>query len=195
MDEFENIINEMTDDSDKIETKSGKNKRSEIFEYGYHFDSKEELDFYEWIIEAQKFGFIDSFTYQPKSFCLFDGIKNNKNKYIVRPHIYTADFKINLNDSWIDFRNKNKIKIFDKFDEKSIFIDIKGTWSRFSDGRDFQINFKWMLDKFNIYVWKIIPIKFFEKLWLPEKCILTRKTKKVSVKYSNMKTFEHKFKN
>lgn len=190
MDTFTKIIDDLSKNDDAI-WKSGKNSRSDIYEYGYHFDSKEELDVYEWIDEAKRIGFVENFIYQPPSFTLFDGRKNDKNKFIVRPHIYTADFKLIMTDKWLNFRKNNKIKIFDKFDEKEIYIDVKGTWSRFSDGRDFQINFKWMLDKFNIYVWKVIPIKFFEKTWLPEKCVVTRKTKKISSKYKNLKTFEH----
>ena len=173
----------------------GKNSRSDVIAYEYNFDSKEELDVFEWILEAKELGFIDEYEYQPKSFELFEGVKNLKGKYIVRPHIYTADFKVIFNDKWIDFRKNNKFKIFDKFDEKVVYIDVKGAWSKYDDGRSFIINFKWTLAKFGIHVWKIIPLKFFEKTWLPKKCVLTRKTHKISAKYKNMLTFEnHNFK-
>lgn len=193
-DAFDDIVEDMVGCMEKSGDflSKGKNSRSMISAYGYRFDSKEELDIYEWILEAKELGFIDEYEYQPKSFELYEGLKNEKGKYVVRPHIYTADFKLTFSDKWIDFRKRNKIKIFDKLDEKNVFIDVKGTWSKFDDGRSFQINFKWTLSKFGIYVWKIVPIKFFEKTWLPKKCVLTRKTHKVSAKYSKLLTFDNK---
>lgn len=195
-DDFDSIINDMEQDmksagEDKVLLK-GKNSRSDIVSYGYKFDSKEELDVFEWILEAKEYGFIDEYEYQPKSFTLFDGIKNQKGKYVVRPHVYTADFKIVFSDKWVEFRKNNKIRIFDKFDEKTVYIDVKGSWSKYDDGRSFVINFKWTLSKFGIYVWKIIPLKLFEKTWLPKRCVFTRKTHKVSAKYSKLLTFENK---
>lgn len=190
---FDSIIDEMSEnlESSKIVLK-GKNNRSDIIGYGYRFDSKEELDVFEWILEAKKFGFVEEYEYQPKSFELFSGFKNEKGKFIVRPHVYTADFKVKFTNEWVEFRKLNKIKIFDKIDEINVYMDIKGSWSIYDDGRSFQINSKWVLDKFGIYVWKVIPIKLFEKTWLPENCILTRKTKKISAKYSKFKTFNNK---
>lgn len=194
--DFDKLVDDMDEDmktgnGEKILSK-GKNARSEIVAYGYRFDSKEELDVFEWILEAKELGFIDDYEYQPKSFELFEGVKNAKGKYIVRPHVYTADFRISFNDKWVDFRKTNKLKIFDKFDEKNVYIDVKGSWSKYDDGRSFAINFKWTLSKFGIHVWKIVPLKFFEKTWLPKKCVLTRKTHKVSAKYSKLLTFENK---
>jgi hypothetical protein len=196
VDEFDNLVNDMGEDLKSVDCEKilskGKNARSEIIAYGYRFDSKEELDVFEWILEAKELGFIDEYEYQPKSFELFGGVKNQRGKYIVRPHVYTADFKILFNDKWIEFRKENKLKVFDKFDEKTVYIDVKGSWSKYDDGRSFAINFKWTLSKFGIHVWKIVPLKFFEKTWLPKKCVLTRKTHKVSAKYSKLLTFENK---
>ena len=56
--------------------------------------------------------------------------------------------------------------------------------------REFSINQKWMLSKFGIYVYKIEIPKFFNLAWLPESLILTRKTKKISKRYSGIKTFK-----
>lgn len=174
--------------------KKGKNDRSDVVAYGYRFDSKEELDVYEWLLEAQSLGFIEDIEYQPKSFELFEGYKNAKGKYMIRPHVYTADFHFKFTDDWIRFRKANKLKIFDKFDEKDIYIDVKGSWSIYDDGRSHQINTKWMFSKYGIYVWKIVPIKLFEKTWLPKNCVFTRKTKKISAKYAKFKTFDcHNF--
>ena len=190
---FDDIIDEMSDKIDpKVVLSKGKNSRSEIIAYGIRFDSKEELDVFEWILEAKKMGFIEEYEYQPKNFVLYEGLKNEKGKFIVRPHVYTADFRLKFTDKWAEFRKLNKIKLFDKLDEKNIYIDVKGSWSIYDDGRSFQINHKWVLSKYGIYVWKIIPIKLFEKTWLPKNCVLTRKTKKISSKYSKFKTFDNK---
>ena len=161
---FDDIIDEMSGKFDqKVILSKGKNNRSDIIAYGYRFDSKEELDVFEWILEAKEIGFVDEYEYQPKSFELYEGLKNERGKFVVRPHVYTADFRLTFTDKWIEFRKMNKIKVFDKLDEKNIYIDVKGSWSLYDDGRSFQINHKWTLSKYGIYVWKIIPIKFFEK--------------------------------
>lgn len=173
--------------------KHGKNSKSEIVEYGINFDSKEELDFYEWILEAKKFGFIESFEYQPPSFILFDGIKNDKNKLIIRPHIYTADFKIKFTNKWSEFAKLHKLKAFSKLfpNDFTVYCDVKGGFSLHGGSREFSINQKWMLSKFSIYVYKIEIPKFFNLAWLPESLILTRKTKKISKRYSGIKTFKN----
>ena len=194
--DFDSVIGELCEKSlESGMTTRGKNRRSDVIAYGILFDSKEELDVYEWIREAQELGFIDDFKYQPDSFELFEGLKNEKGKYIVRPHVYTADFWLSFTKRWIDFRKANKLKIFDKVDETHVYIDVKGFHSIYDDGRSFQINSKWVLSKFGIYIWKIVPHKLFEKTWLPKKCVLTRKTKKLSLKYAKFKVFEeHGFK-
>ena len=193
-DDFDGFVDDMSQTlaSAPAAVVKGKNSRSEIAAYGYRFDSKEELDVFEWIQEAEDRGFVKDFEYQPKSFELFEGSKNRKGKYVVRPHVYTADFRISFTEQWLLFRKNNHLKVFDKFDEREVYIDVKGTWSRFSDGRDFAVNMKWVLSKYGIYVWKIVPLKFFEKTWLPKMCVLTRKTHKVSAKYSKLLTFENK---
>ena len=194
MDDFDIELNKMVDLADKIpETilKMGKNARSNIVVDGYNFDSNEELDFYYWVLEAKDYGFIDDFIYQPPSFVLYPGYKNEKGKFIIREHIYTADFKIQFSDKWIQFRKDNNIKVFDKFDEKTTFIDVKGGFNRFGGDRGFSINLKWVFAKYGIYIWKIKPFEFFhKKTWLPKKSICTRKTGKVRAKYAGVKIFE-----
>ena len=120
MDEnFDNIIDEMSDKIDpKVVLSKGKNSRSEVIAYGIRFDSKEELDFHEWVLESVKIGFIENFIYQPESIVLFDGVKDSRGKYLIRPHIYSPDYKIVFTDKWLKFKKDNKIKVFNKFDEK-----------------------------------------------------------------------------
>ena len=195
VDNFEEMVESLGSevDSDVIIAK-GKNSRSAIVAYGIRFDSKEELDVYEWLVECKNMGFVETFEYQPKRFELYEGSKNAKGKYMIRPHVYTADFHVKFTDKWVEFRKANKFKIFDKFDEKDIYIDVKGFQSIYDDGRQFVLNLKWMFSKYGIYIWKIIPFKLFEKTWLPQNCVLTRKTKKISAKYAKYKTFgNHNF--
>ncbi len=193
-DDFEKEMDRLAVISDKLpETLvgRGKNARSTIVVDGYNFDSNEELDFYYWVTEAKGLGFVESFTYQPPSFVLFPGLKNERGKYVVREHVYTADFKIDFSDAWVEFRKANGIKVFDKFDEKTVYVDVKGGFNRFGGDREFSVNQKWTFSKFGVYVWKIKPFDFFhKKTWLPKKAICTRKTGKVRAKYAGVKVFE-----
>lgn len=169
----------------------GKNARSDIVVDGYRFDSNEELDFYYWVTEAQGLGFVDSFAYQPPSFVLFPGLKNERGKFAIREHVYTADFRIEFSDLWAEFRKANGIKAFDRFDERTVYVDVKGGFNRFGGDREFSVNQKWTFAKFGVYVWKIKPFEFFhKKAWLPKKAICTRKTGKVRSKYLGVKVFE-----
>ena len=46
-----------------------------------------------------------------------------------------------------------------------------------------EVNVKWCYDKFDIYIEKIVPEKFFKKTWVPEQVRLTPKQKKPVKKY------------
>lgn len=194
--DFDSEIKKMVEKADKLPDSiisRGKNARSDIVVDGFRFDSNEELDFYYWVREAEDLGFIEEFAYQPPSFVLFPGLKNEKGKYIVREHVYTADFKLSFSDEWIRFRRDNGIKVFDRFDEKTVYVDVKGGFNRFGGDREFSVNLKWVFSKFGIYVWKIKPFDFFhKKTWLPKKSVCTRKTGKVRAKYAGVKMFENR---
>lgn len=193
VDNFSESILELTNHVEVNGSTKGKNSKSTVTKYGITFDSLEEEHVYEWIIEAKTLGFIDEITYQPESFVLYNGLKNSKGKYIVRPHVYTADYKLKMTDKWKKFVKDNKIKILNDFyyHNDYLYIDVKGQFNKFSGDREFSINHKFMLAIHNIYVWKVIPKKLFEKTWLPKNCVFTAKTKKISKKYSEFKTFEH----
>lgn len=193
VDNFSESILELTNHVEVNGSTNGKNSKSTVTKYGITFDSLEEEHVYEWIIEAKTLGFIDEITYQPESFILYNGLKNSKGKYIVRPHVYTADYKLKMTYKWKTFVKDNKIKILNDFyhNDDYLYIDVKGQFNKFSGDREFSINHKFMLAIHNIYVWKVIPKKLFEKTWLPKNCVFTAKTKKISKKYSEFKTFEH----
>ena len=52
-----------------------------------------------------------------------------------------------------------------------------------------------MYDKYQIYINKLIPEKFFQLTWVPEKCKITAKTKQIRKKYENTPTILEKFAN
>ena len=197
MDDFDAFSDEMVSLAEKTEYganfKSGKNSKSTVVSHGINFDSNEEADVYEWILEAESLGFLKNVEYQPKPFELFEGLRNEKGKLVVRPHVYTADFSFVLTDKWRDFQKNNKIKIFHRLipDDGVVYIDVKGSFNRFGGDRNFGVNSKWVLAKFGIYVWKIEPKDLFSKTWLPKQCIFTKKTKKQSKKYAMFKTFDN----
>lgn len=169
--------------------RKGKNARSTVSVDGYGFDSNEEADFYEWVKEAKGLGFVESFTYQPPSFVLFPGLKDARGKHLVREHVYTADFKIDFSDAWVGFRRARGMKVFDKFDEREVYVDVKGGYGRFGGDRCFSVNQKWTFSKFGVYVWKVKPLEFFKRTWVPEACRLTRKTGKVRARYASLSPY------
>ena len=197
--DIDSDFDEMVDDMSKLDERTskgstkGKNGRSTVEAYGINFDSKEELEFHEWVLEAQSLGFIESFSYQPTTFVLFEGEKNTKGKYTIRPHVYSPDYHIIFTDKWVEFRRKNKLKVFDKFDEKDVYVDVKSNWNPHSGDREFSLNMKWCYYRYHIYVHKVKMPNFFKQAWLPKNCVFTRKTHKVSMRFNGIKTFSTKY--
>jgi len=161
------------------------------------FDSNEEHEFNEWLLEAQDNDLIKNIIYQPKSFVLSNRVscelqKKLKNKtktieyFLFHPHKYTADFSFMV----ISNKISNLFVGTHRLDTNIIYIDIKGSWNRHDGSRSFSINQKWVMEKYNIYVEKIIPNELFKKTWVPKSCRLTLKTKKKIKKYALLKTVE-----
>ena len=200
-DEIEQMMNDFSalveaiPPSSKGGAKKGKNSRSTVSGHGIEFDSKEELDFYEWLLEAQEFGFVDGFDDQPETFTLFEGMRNAKGTLLVRPHVYSPDFLIRFTPKWSEFSAKHKLKAFAKlFPENGrVYCDVKGGFALHGGSREFSINQKWMLAKYSIFVHKVEIPKFFTTTWLPEALILTRKTRKLSKRYGGIATFDAKY--
>lgn len=183
----------------------GKNKRKQIPYFdSFHdkqlsLDSVEEADMLEWLLEAQRLGFIVDWEYQPASIELFQSVNymnaDNKQRCLFRTHIYSPDFKITI------CPNKSKTlckelkltyeqSLLDSFD---VMIDVKGTFNKTE--RAFGINQKWVYQKFGIYVCKIVPKEFFMKAGCPLSCFITRKTGKKRKVYANCKSIEQALSN
>jgi hypothetical protein len=155
------------------------------------FDSKEELYFYWWALELIEAKLILNLQYHPKPFLLFDGLKilrheqlktkiKNKEKIILSNHEYQADFLIYWNkkghrifyaDSITDSPGTNvihKVPFITNYNiTKNIsfsVIDVKGTFNQNDAYRRFSIDQKWIYQKFNIYVQKIITHPSISKL-------------------------------
>jgi hypothetical protein len=147
-----------------------------------NYESKEEVYFSWWIDELTKAGIIQDIKYQPKSFILSDKfnikfIEHLKTKTkersvnILADHIYTADWLIRWN-------KKAHLKVYASIDdelthtikrypllanhnkEKDYYfsvVDVKGTFNQNDAWRRFSIDQKWVMQKYGIYVQKIVP--------------------------------------
>ncbi len=161
------------------------------------FDSDEELEFYCWLKEAELNGLISGILFHPHTFDLsskatikLDKIMKTKiktvDKFILRPHVYTPDFEFCIESSLI---YKLNILVENKtINRKFMLVDVKGTYSRYGDAKQFSINQKWVWDKYGIYVQKIVPEKLFLKSWVPEVCRLSPVQRKPVKKYIDCKT-------
>lgn len=148
------------------------------------FDSQEEIEFYCWCKELKENNTIDFFVYHHKSYILSDKktqlIYNKKGTpkeiHLLHPHTYTPDFEISLDpfnfSQDINFFIKAGFKVINNIDTypnlpPRIIIDTKGTYNKFESERVFRVNQKWLYDKYNIYVNKVVPIHLFRKTFVP----------------------------
>lgn len=164
------------------------------------FDSVEELEFYHWCVEAKNKGIILGFIYQPPSYTLstkktYTVPKQLKTKIrydektLLRPHVYTADFMLYSEPGTNMDKFPNYIFIGSGGE---ILIDVKGTFNMYGGDRELSINQKWLYDKFDIYVNKVVPEKLFKATWVPEKVRYTPKTGKLRKKYEGCLTIKER---
>lgn len=168
-------------------------------------DSVEELQFYYWLLDAKKLGIVKSFDYHPESFKLTEKVSyvpvfNNpkrKEKFLLREHSYTADFKFILAKEFgealskafmLSENNRNNSGDFE------IYVDTKGTFMIGGTDRSFSINQKLVWEKYGIYVNKVVSKLFLQKYGCPAACKLTPKTKKPCQAFSACQGLEEVFK-
>lgn len=60
-------------------------------------------------------------------------------------------------------------------------------------GRSFSINQKWMYQRYKLYVYKLVPKKFFSKFGCPKASFYTAKTKKARKNFVGCKSIEQVF--
>ncbi len=167
------------------------------------FDSAEEWYFSWWLDELKEAGFVIKYERQKPTFTLSEKIE----KTVVKQHktkkkevkqtlfqecTYTPDFTIEFtikalllfidNLNWIttkaellyNWRECDKIK--DNI--WTVYADVKPLFTlEHSKAQVFSIIQKWMYQKHEIYVNKVIYQKLFEKTFTPKKYLLTEKTK------------------
>lgn len=185
-----------------MEVKKGKNKNAkeipfEIDGHTYMLDSNEEWCMFNWIKEMKERGLLLDYVYQPEHYDLSpryeytpypvmkDKKGNVKTKFLMHPHVYTADFKL-----MFDANNLNlmsylgqvfKLRLDDVNDGVlTLVVDVKGTFMSNDGGRSFSINQKLMMAVHNIYVSKFVPKEAFKKLGVPKRCTTTMKSGKAS---------------
>ena len=141
---------------------------------GRNFDSREEIDFYYWLLEARSAGLIRAWSYQPHTFELApkvtvkrEIILKTKTKieesHLLHPCVYTPDFALIPGDRF------HLISPYFHRNRESAWIDVKGTYSLHNDAVKFSLLQKWMFQKFGVYVNKIIPVTLFEKTFVPRR--------------------------
>ena len=174
-------------------TKKAKPKYNSII-----FDSFEEIAFYQWCEEAYTAGLIYNFVYHPPSYTLSTKQTYSKQtqlktkirydeRELLKPHVYTADFMVFV-DPKIKMELFKNYKLFSTDGE--ILIDVKGSGAKADAKTIFSLNQKWLYDKFDVYVNKIIPDELFLKTWVPELCRYTEVKKDVKKKFRNTPTIK-----
>ena len=158
---------------------------------------------FNWIKEMKDTGLLLGYEYQPKSYELshryeyvpYPEVKSKKgevkSKFLMHPHIYTADFIIRFdanNLKLMEYLSKSfKIRVDDVKDGVvELVVDVKGTFMSNDGGRSFSINQKLMMMVHNVYVNKVVPKELFKKLGVPKRCFTTMKSGKASKVFKGM---------
>ena len=210
--DIDNLIEAGVQTTQEMEVKKGKNKNAkeipfEIDGHTYMLDSQEEWCMFNWIKEMKERGLLLDYVYQPEHYDLSPRyeytpypVKTDKNgefkkKFLMHPHIYTADFILRF-----DARNLKlmeylaqafKLRLDDvKDNELTLVVDVKGTFMSNDGGRSFSINQKLMMAVHNIYVNKFVPKVAFKKLGVPKRCTTTMKSGKASKVFKGMNFME-----
>lgn len=155
------------------------------------FASDEEKEFYMWCEEAWRHKIIKKFFYQPEpwylsgkeTYYITKQLKTKKKlieRELLKPHKYTMDFMF-YTDHNLPFK-----KLYQNTGK--VHIDVKGSFNKFRGDQEFSINQKWMYDKFDIYVHKVVPKDFFKATWVPEGARYSPKLKKERKVYKGFKT-------
>ena len=209
---IDNLIAQGVQTTQEMEVKKGKNKNAKEIPFDidgktYMLDSQEEWCMFNWIKEMKERGLLLDYVYQPPHWELtpkFDyepfppvdvkkrgGKVERKMKFLMHPHVYTADFTLTF-----DARNLKlmgylgqvfKLRCDDVKDGKlTLVVDVKGTFMSNDGGRSFSINQKLMMSVHNVYVSKFVPKVAFKKLGVPKRCATTMKSGKASKVFKGM---------
>jgi hypothetical protein len=163
----------------------------------YEFDSDEERYFSWYLNELTEHGVIREWEYHPKKFLLSDRIvhvyeKQLKTKSIIKDsvilnnHEYQADFLIRWNPAWfgkVYMSLTSKLHVRDfvfiaSTDRHFTVVDVKGAFAgpHNNSAISFPLDQKWVYQRYNIYVQKVIPKKLFAESFTPNRYLLTDKS-------------------
>ncbi len=174
-----------------------------------NFDSDEEMYFYWWLEELQEAGYIDSIEHHPMPYKLSDPVigeyeKQLKTKVkeeteeLIKGHIYTPDFKIVWSEkaeglfyehigSLNRKKEKNSLKYLISTHGSRTIIEVKPLFDQNNMTRLFKINQKWTYEKHAVFVNMIVPEKWFNKTFTPNRFLTTNKSGKArKIKYKNV---------
>jgi hypothetical protein len=183
------------------------------------FDSEEEIQFNEYLIELKENNIILNYEYHNEKIKICDKVSKDflttngkiKSEHLMHDLEYTYDFKIywnSENSNGIFYKNidfdknvkypKEKLPFYAK--DNISYIDVKGTFiGRHNNSAiTFPIIQKVLYVLKGIFVQKIIPIKLFELTFVPESLIYTKKTnklKKYKFKIKSLNEFLNLIKN
>lgn len=167
----------------------------------FEADSREERLFLAWAEEAKAEGFVREIQFRP-AFSLSPRVavmvpapvprnpNRVKEKFLLHPHEYTADFLLvlepsPLGGSALDVATGCKRPLYYNkgFGLLYAYVDVKGGFachrSRNSTDVTFPVNQKWVYDKYKILINKAVvaPGKscFFKEYWAPAEAFVTDK--------------------
>lgn len=150
----------------------------------FDFQSDEEMYFYWYLRELEEYGYTQSYKYQPKPFPLFSPMRyewteqlktkqKQRKSTLLKAHEYQADFLIFWTQkAHLIFHTciGDGIKIETPFVSNGSLngryysvIDVKGTYDQQDNIRRFSISQKWVWEKHEIFVQKIVPVPQVDK--------------------------------
>jgi len=157
------------------------------------FDSNEEREFFEWLLELYKVigddklyapDGIANFGYHTESYLLADSVEveyykllktkaKRATKAILQSLKYTPDFIFYLPEKFaIYFRDKLNIfpvNLTVLRNHSTYIVDVKGVWGgRYNDDKYFSAIRKIVLETRGDFVNKVVPVKLFKKTFCPE---------------------------
>jgi hypothetical protein len=146
---------------------------------GLEFDSPEEIEFYQWLEEAKEEGMIVNFRPHPENFELippasfYERVQlSTKTKIIKRSLMqdccYVPDFVFTATP---ELQRVNH-RLFSP-NNLEYWIDVKGKHSIYNDEEKFSIIQKLLWLRHGIYSNKVVPVKFFERTFVPRRAALT----------------------
>ena len=199
-DVIDNLIEAGVQTTQDMQAKRGKNRNAkeipfEIDGHTYMLDSQEEWCMFNWIKEMKEHGLLLDYVYQPEHWELTPRFeytpypavvdkkkrpvdekyanvpKPFKKKFLMHPHIYTADFTLKF--------DANNLKLMEYLSQAFKL--------RLDDVYDGVLT---LVVDVNIYVNKFVPKEAFKKLGVPKRCTTTMKSGKASKVFKGMNFLE-----